>query len=105
MTPRTERLRGRAGVKQRLRRLVAEPLCRLCAERGRITAASVPDHIVPLTRGGTDEDSNIRCLCKPCHDEVTFEQFGHQQRASGGADRHGRPLDPTHPWRRARQGA
>ena len=62
-----ERLRGRSGVKQRLRRLQAEPLCRHCAARGKITAATVPDHIVPLSQGGTDSDNNIQCLCDDCH--------------------------------------
>ena len=46
-----ERLRGRAAVAQRLRRLQAEPLCQDCAARGLVREASVPDHIVPLTQG------------------------------------------------------
>lgn len=71
-----DRLRGRAGQAQRRRRLDAEPLCRICLTRGVTRASVVPDHIKPLAHGGTDVDSNIRCLCKPCHDEVTAEQFG-----------------------------
>ena len=81
-----ERLRGRAGVAQRLRRLRAEPLCRLCKEKGIIRASVVPDHIQPLALGGTDEDSNIRCLCQPCHDRVTQEQFGRRYRPPIGVD-------------------
>jgi 5-methylcytosine-specific restriction protein A len=57
-----ERLRGRRGQQQRLRRLAAEPLCRRCAERDIVTASTVPDHIVPLAQGGTDDDINVRCL-------------------------------------------
>jgi 5-methylcytosine-specific restriction protein A len=72
----TERLRGRAGQKQRKRRLMAEPLCRDCAAVGRVTASTVPDHIVPLAKGGSDDDGNIRCLCGECHDKRTREQFG-----------------------------
>src|SRR4051794_28354238 len=45
------RLRGRRGVAQRLRRLAAEPLCRDCKAKGRDTPATVPDHIVPLGKG------------------------------------------------------
>jgi 5-methylcytosine-specific restriction protein A len=82
----TERLRGHAAVRQRRRRLRAEPLCRDCKEKGLITAATVPDHIVPLARGGTDNDSNIRCLCDSCHKLRTAEQFGFKQKQAAGPD-------------------
>ena len=81
-----ERLRGRAGVEQRKRRLAAEPLCRICAAKGHTTEATVPDHIVPLAKGGTDDDSNIRCLCAECHDQVTREQFGLRKKPCIGRD-------------------
>lgn len=70
------RLRGSAGVKQRKRRLAAEPLCRRCKERGIIRIAEVIDHEKPLALGGTDEDSNTRALCRACHNQVGREQFG-----------------------------
>ncbi|MDX3908233.1 MAG: HNH endonuclease signature motif containing protein [Sphingobium sp.] len=81
-----ERLRGRAAVTQRRRRLQAEPLCRDCKAKRIITAATVPDHIVPLTRGGSDDDGNIRCLCADCHKARTAEQFGHRRRIEVNAD-------------------
>ncbi|WP_366521669.1 HNH endonuclease signature motif containing protein [Brevundimonas sp.] len=81
-----DRLRGRAAVIQRLRRLQAEPLCRDCAAKGRIREATAPDHIVPLTHGGSDEDSNIRCLCADCHQARTAEQFGHRRTVATGPD-------------------
>jgi 5-methylcytosine-specific restriction enzyme A len=82
-----KRLRGRAGMAQRRRRLAAEPLCRDCAEQGRTRASYTPDHIKPLSKGGTDDDSNIRCLCQPCHDKRTREQFGQKaSRATIGPD-------------------
>jgi 5-methylcytosine-specific restriction protein A len=46
----------------------------------------VPDHIVPLTQGGPDEDSNIRCLCADCHQARTAEQFGHRRKVATGPD-------------------
>lgn len=79
-----KRMRGRAGVAQRLSRLRFEPLCRDCAGAGIVREATVPDHIVPLARGGTDEDSNIRCLCADCHAKRTAEQFGRRRTVSVG---------------------
>ena len=72
-----DRLRGRRGMVQRARRLRAEPLCRDCLAKGRISAAYTPDHVVPLAHGGTDADDNIRCLCRACHAERTAQQFGY----------------------------
>jgi hypothetical protein len=43
-----ERLRGRAAVEQRARRLAAEPLCRKCKAKGIVRASTVPDHIIAL---------------------------------------------------------
>ncbi|WP_445493377.1 hypothetical protein [Rhodopseudomonas sp. RCAM05734] len=56
--------------------------------------------MIPLAPpfNGTDDDSNIRCLCGPCHKIRTAEQFGH--RMVHGTDVNGRPLDPAHPWNR-----
>lgn len=82
----TPRLRGRAAVEQRKRRLSAEPLCRDCKAKGRTTAATVPDHIKPLAQGGPDTDDNIRCLCEPCHTIRTAEQFGHTIKQAIGLD-------------------
>lgn len=82
----TPRLRGRAGQLQRLRRLAAEPLCRDCKSMGIVRAATTPDHIVPLSRGGTDTEDNIRCLCSEHHLDRTREQFGHRPRVAIGPD-------------------
>jgi 5-methylcytosine-specific restriction protein A len=81
-----ERLRGRRAVSQRLRRLRSEPLCRDCAARGIVREATVPDHIVPLAHGGSDEESNIRCICAECHSRRTAEQFGLRFKVRIGAE-------------------
>lgn len=74
-----ERLRGRAGVDQRARRLKrTNGLCEMCEAEGRITAATVVDHEQPLALGGSDEDSNTRDLCDDHHAQSTAEQFGHR---------------------------
>lgn len=81
----TPRLRGRAAVEQRKRRLKrTNGLCERCLPR--VTAATVVDHITPLAHGGSDEDENTRNLCKTCHDAVTAEQFGHKQKPEIGLD-------------------
>lgn len=82
-----ERLRGRAGVAQRNRRLArSNRLCERCLAKDRVTAATVVDHIKPLALGGDDSDENTRNLCDPCHDEVTAEQFGYRKRVTIGLD-------------------
>lgn len=99
-----ERIRGRAGVKLRSRRLArTNGLCERCVDRGVTRLATVVDHRLPLALGGEDIDQNTRNLCDPCHAEVTAEQFGHAQPIKGrGVDRHGRPTNPQHPWNRSR---
>lgn len=97
-----ERLRGRAGQRQRLRRLQRTAgLCELCRDGGTTREATVVDHVVPLALGGTDDDSNTRNLCAEHHREVTVEQFG-QQVAWGarGVARSGRPISRDHAWNR-----
>jgi 5-methylcytosine-specific restriction enzyme A len=78
----TERLRGRAAVERRKRWLEAHPLCVECDKQGRVTAATVPDHIVPLWKGGPDTDSNLQSLCREHHDEKTAAEAA--ERARGG---------------------
>lgn len=37
------------------------------------------DHRLPRSRGGGDELTNLRSLCRPCHKEITRRQFGHHE--------------------------
>jgi 5-methylcytosine-specific restriction protein A len=39
-----------------------EPVCRMC----KIRASRTVDHIVPKSRGGTDDRNNLQPLCLPC---------------------------------------
>lgn len=66
-----DRVRGRAGVARRAKWLAAHPLCCMCEAEGRVTAAAVPDHVVPLWQGGADDESNLQSLCAPHHDAKT----------------------------------
>lgn len=54
------------------------------------------DHVVPLFKGGDDDDSNRQGLCRDCHTVKTAKDRGWVQRL--GCDDTGRPVDPNHPW-------
>lgn len=92
---RVERLRGRAGVEQRRRRLTrTNGLCERCLGinrwegqgTGRVSAATVVNHIIPLVHGGSDDDGNTENLCRSCDLIVTAEQFGHKPKVTIGRD-------------------
>lgn len=72
----------------------------MCEAQGRITAATVVDHIKPHKgdQGLFWDRANWQALCKPHHDSTKqrAEQRGH----AIGVDAAGRPLDPDHPWNR-----
>lgn len=63
-----DRYNGRKWRKLRLQLLTAEPLCRSCTAQGRVTAAKVADHIIPVRGGGEFYDiENLQPLCDSCH--------------------------------------
>lgn len=96
--PELKRIRGREWQAIRSRVLRANPLCSRCSSVGKAVAATVVDHIVALTNGGTNDDSNLQPLCKPCHELKTRGDLG--QRVRMGCDASGRPVDPMHHWNR-----
>ncbi len=72
----------------------------MCAKAGRVTAATVVDHIKPH-RGDQKlfwDTANWQALCKPCHDshKQQIERIGYSTEV--GAD--GWPTDPQHPSNR-----
>lgn len=93
-----KRKRGRAGQRQRKRRLLrTNGLCERCLERGITRAATEVHHTIALAHGGEDVDENTENLCDDCHDEATAEQFGFAS-VGKGVDIDGRPTFPDHPW-------
>jgi 5-methylcytosine-specific restriction protein A len=77
--------------------LLDNPLCVYCQKVGRITPATVVDHIIPH-RGDEElfwDVSNWQSLCKRCHDSVKAKE---ERGKHTGCDAEGKPLSPLHPW-------
>ena len=58
--------------------LKRNPLCVECEKKGKLTPATVIDHVVPH-RGDKElfwDMSNWQALCKPCHDRKTAKEDG-----------------------------
>jgi 5-methylcytosine-specific restriction protein A len=87
----TERIRGRRGMRQRAWIKREQPLCAACAKVGRIAATQEIDHIIPLSRGGTNDRSNMIGLCRECHERKTAKDMGYRPRHRTGVD--GWPVD------------
>lgn len=87
LTP-TPRLRGRAAVEQRKRRMArTHGYCERCEAKGIYgVRATVVNHKIPLAHGGPDTDENTENLCPGCDREVTAEQFGYRKRQTIGPD-------------------
>lgn len=82
----TERLRGRAGMERRARWLRDNPLCVHCEAEGRVSVATVPDHIVALTNGGQDTEENLQSLCAEHHRIKTAKDLGYTPKPTIGKD-------------------
>lgn len=61
--------------KLRARFLVEHPFCVECRKYGRLTKATIVDHIVPIRQGGPamDED-NLQPLCWSCHSSKSIKE-------------------------------
>ena len=84
--------------------------CAHCLAEGRLTRATVVDHVRPH-RGDQRlfwDRGNWEPCCKPCHDRKSVADGRWGRRSGGepkprrvfGCDVHGMPLDPDHPWNR-----
>lgn len=49
-------------------------LCQECLRLGFYTPANQCDHIIPKSKGGTDDLSNLQSLCYKCHKEKTNKE-------------------------------
>jgi len=55
---------------------MAHPTCAECARRGFGKAATDVDHLVPLSVGGADDESNYESKCHECHSAKTAREDG-----------------------------
>ena len=70
---------GTAWTKLRQSVMAAEPLCRECKVKGKVTAATELDHIVPKAKGGTDDRSNVQPLCAEHHRAKSLRESAEAQ--------------------------
>lgn len=46
------------------------PFCEQCFKEGILTPVDEVHHIIPVSRGGTHDRSNLMSLCKSCHNKI-----------------------------------
>ena len=81
--------RGYGRDHRRLRKilLAQEPTCRLCREKGRVSVATIADHIVPIAQGGAVHDiNNLQPVCSDCHLDKTNADNGRRVKPRYGED-------------------
>ena len=66
-------------------------LCQTCLRNGLTTIGSQVDHIVALTNGGGNDDSNLECICLECHSAKSLLDLGLKPQITTGID--GWPID------------
>jgi 5-methylcytosine-specific restriction protein A len=61
---------GRQWRKIRTRYVRKHPLCERCLLEGRYVPVEEVHHIVPLSEGGSNDESNLMSLCHSCHEKM-----------------------------------
>ncbi|MGC7561347.1 HNH endonuclease [Pasteurella sp. PK-2025] len=89
----------------RLDHLAKEPLCVFCMRDGKLTPATVVDHI-KAHKGDLNlffDENNLQSLCKLHHD--SSKQKAEINKINEiGCDKNGFPIDPNHPFNKGRGG-
>ena len=61
---------GRAWHRIRARFAAKHPVCEECLKHGKLTFVQEVHHIIPVSRGGTHDESNLMSLCQSCHNKI-----------------------------------
>ena len=61
-------------------------LCQECLRLGRLSKATIVDHITPKAKGGTDDPDNLQSLCDPCNEVKTTRDNGGKPKLAAGDD-------------------
>ena len=64
---------GRAWSRIRNRYAAEHPLCEMCLKEGRLTVMDEVHHILPVSKGGTHDKSNLMSLCHSCHNKIHLQ--------------------------------
>ena len=72
--PESNKRYGRSWAKIRAAFLHAHPLCEMCRDDGKLTAAELVHHKRKLTDGGTNDWRNLQALCSSCHSRLHGQQ-------------------------------
>ena len=55
--------------------LIENPFCEECRKNGRLTKATVVDHIIPIKQGGPAlDENNLQALCASCHGSKSIKE-------------------------------
>lgn len=66
----TKQRYGRAWKRIRDRYVSVHPFCEVCYDRGMLVLTEEVHHQIPLSEGGTHDNSNLIALCKSCHSSI-----------------------------------
>ena len=64
--PTLQRKRARKAIPPKVRRSIFNRDGDVCCHCGSVEALTI-DHIIPVSRGGSDDISNLQTLCKSCN--------------------------------------
>jgi len=64
---------GYSWRKIRNRYIKRNPFCEECKKKGLLVLAEEVHHILPLSKGGNNSETNLMSLCKSCHSRITAQ--------------------------------